>query len=364
MISLLLRRWWSIFAVVVTVAYAKEMKLLVSFNRRDVSKRVIVDISTSPTPLIDHLKDSLRGMFQIRGSFDIEVYEESTGHFVPTERIDMNEFVHNKGTRRILLVEHSDNDSDANEGIRRPEVLRISGRKHDLSKGLLLNNTILSVEATPFVLRVGELGQAEKGTGLTTWDGSVVLAKYFDFHPEWIRGKTVLEVGAGTGVVGTAAALMGAKLSVLTDLEYTLENLAHNVDINFKALAAVSSSSSGGGRNMSIDVTVGANSARCWRVQQDGTSWNSVCVKELDWFNSSTYCPDPSMFMSHNNSVCDNGRNILASWDIVVGADVVWLEQLIPGLVGTLAAVCSQSTTLYLSHQVRSSVATGTDLHR
>ena len=37
------------------------------------------------------------------------------------------------------------------------------------------------------------------GTGLTTWDGAVVLAKYLEKQAHLVQGKHVLETGAGTG---------------------------------------------------------------------------------------------------------------------------------------------------------------------
>lgn len=43
-----------------------------------------------------------------------------------------------------------------------------------------------------------------------------MLAKYLEIHPETVRNKSVLEVGAGTGVAGTAAALLGAREILLT----------------------------------------------------------------------------------------------------------------------------------------------------
>lgn len=41
-------------------------------------------------------------------------------------------------------------------------------------------------------------------------------------------------------------------------------------------------------------------------------------------------------------------------WDLVIGADVVWLEDLVPLLVGALSILCGPHTELLLSHQKRS----------
>ena len=39
-------------------------------------------------------------------------------------------------------------------------------------------------------------------------------------------------------------------------------------------------------------------------------------------------------------------------WDLVIGADVVWLEHLVPPLVQAIATCMSDLSTLYLAHQV------------
>jgi protein N-lysine methyltransferase METTL21D len=45
---------------------------------------------------------------------------------------------------------------------------------------------------------VGAVENSGQGTGHTTWDGAVVLAKYLEHsRGESLRGKTVLETGAG-----------------------------------------------------------------------------------------------------------------------------------------------------------------------
>jgi Lysine methyltransferase len=41
-------------------------------------------------------------------------------------------------------------------------------------------------------------------------------------------------------------------------------------------------------------------------------------------------------------------------WDVVIGADVVWLEELVPLLIRALTALCGPDTLLLLAHQKRS----------
>uniref|UniRef100_A0A1A8F1K9 Methyltransferase like 21D n=1 Tax=Nothobranchius korthausae TaxID=1143690 RepID=A0A1A8F1K9_9TELE len=75
--------------------------------------------------------------------------------------------------------------------------------------------------------------------GCVVWDAAIVLAKYLEtkqfYEPTsgvnvW-SGKTVVELGAGTGVVGLMAATLGAQVKV-TDLEDLLPLLKVNIQEN------------------------------------------------------------------------------------------------------------------------------------
>lgn len=43
-----------------------------------------------------------------------------------------------------------------------------------------------------------------------------MLAKYLETVPTFVKNKNVLELGAGTGLAGMAATLLGAKATLLT----------------------------------------------------------------------------------------------------------------------------------------------------
>lgn len=51
------------------------------------------------------------------------------------------------------------------------------------------------------------------------WAGGTVLARYILDHPQIVRGKRVVDLGAGSGVVGIAAMKAGAKDVMAVDID-------------------------------------------------------------------------------------------------------------------------------------------------
>jgi protein N-lysine methyltransferase METTL21D len=207
-----------------------------------------------------------------------------------------------------------------------PGVLALPGRKFPLD----FAGGGFTIRGKPVVVR--EVYNSGQGTGLTIWDGAVVLAKYLErlageeeegggsTSSASVAGKTVLELGAGTGVVGLAAAAAGASTVYLTDLAYALNNTAESVRANAGVLAGA-----------------------------------AVHTAELDWTR-----PALPPGLTHV--------------DLIVAADVVWVTELIAPLVRTLAVLCRGGggrrggekgtalpahappppTTVLLAHQTRS----------
>jgi predicted nicotinamide N-methyase len=71
--------------------------------------------------------------------------------------------------------------------------------------------------------------------GLKTWGSSLLLSKQLPKlrnHLAAIRPGRMLELGAGTGLVGICAAILWQADVVLTDLPEILPNLSRNIDLN------------------------------------------------------------------------------------------------------------------------------------
>eukprot|EP00746_Dinoflagellata_sp_MGD_P016019 gnl/MRDRNA2_/MRDRNA2_135927_c0_seq1.p1 gnl/MRDRNA2_/MRDRNA2_135927_c0~~gnl/MRDRNA2_/MRDRNA2_135927_c0_seq1.p1 ORF type:complete len:265 (+),score=53.85 gnl/MRDRNA2_/MRDRNA2_135927_c0_seq1:101-895(+) len=68
-------------------------------------------------------------------------------------------------------------------------------------------------------------------TGGMVWDSAIILAWWMVKHPEIVRKKRVVELGAGgCGVPGLVAAHLGARYVTMTDLPTMLPQLQRNIN--------------------------------------------------------------------------------------------------------------------------------------
>ncbi|CAJ1390707.1 unnamed protein product [Effrenium voratum] len=82
---------------------------------------------------------------------------------------------------------------------------------------------------------VANARSGEDSTGSVVWPSAYSMCAHLCAHPHLVRGKRVVELGAGTGLVGLVCAALGAEV-VLTDLPQGLQLLQKNVDRNAAAL--------------------------------------------------------------------------------------------------------------------------------
>lgn len=69
------------------------------------------------------------------------------------------------------------------------------------------------------------------------WDASIELSRYIQ-SCVLVRGKTVLELGAGMGLCGMVASLAGAERTVVTEKEPELQHLRESVKANVTSLVS------------------------------------------------------------------------------------------------------------------------------
>ncbi|KAG9477159.1 hypothetical protein GDO78_002521 [Eleutherodactylus coqui] len=111
-----------------------------------------------------------------------------------------------------------------------------------------------------------------------------------------LQGRSVIELGAGTGLVGIVAALLGAEVTV-TDRDMAMEFLKSNVHDN---------------------------------VPKDLE--HRVSVKPLNW---------------------GTGLQHFSHFDVILGADIIYLEETFQELLETLIHLSSEHTTILLSCRLR-----------
>ncbi|KAG1709283.1 hypothetical protein DVH05_019926 [Phytophthora capsici] len=246
---------------------------------------------------VERLVENQVGEDQMSTELKVEVYDQKQQQFVPLNEVSQ------LGDRRSRL---SVTLTNANTLFPDQTCLALPSRifGFDAAMGG-------KFEIGGRVVHIEEVGNSGKGTGLTTWDGSVVLAKYLEHkRREDIAGKRIVELGAGMGLVGISAALLGAKQVILSDLDYVVDNLAKNVAETIKLEASF-------GRSIKSDIS----------------------TRVLDWLSPPTN---------------------LGDIDFLLASDVVWVEELIPPLVATFDTLMRHSTAntrVLMSYQKRSIVS-------
>ncbi|XP_015688928.1 protein N-lysine methyltransferase METTL21A [Oryza brachyantha] len=154
-----------------------------------------------------------------------------------------------------------------------------------------------------------------KHLGTTVWDASMVFVKFLEknsrkgrFCPSKLKGKRVIELGAGCGLAGLGMALLGCDV-VTTDQVEVLPLLLRNAERN-----------------------------RSWISQSnsDSGTFGSITVAELDWGNK------------------EHIRAVDPPFDYIIGTDVVYSEHLLQPLMETIIALSGPKTKIMLGYEIRS----------
>ncbi|XP_056099074.1 EEF1A lysine methyltransferase 3-like [Rhinichthys klamathensis goyatoka] len=140
---------------------------------------------------------------------------------------------------------------------------------------------------------------ANLGVSASVWDSALHLCQLFEKESLDLSGKRIIELGAGTGLVGIVAARLGAHVTI-TDLPLALAQIESNVACN----APLSGWPSGAPAVFPL-------------------SWG----RDLDCFSS--------------------------GWEFVLGADIVYMPETFPLLVDTLVHLCKDGAVVLLASPMR-----------
>jgi predicted nicotinamide N-methyase len=116
-----------------------------------------------------------------------------------------------------------------------PEFVRTHTRP---ARPLLVPEVTLSVADDVVALwEALEAGDVDPGSDppfwAAPWPGGQALARYVLDHPEAVAGRTVLDLGAGSGLVAVAALMAGARAVVASDVDpYGRAAVTVNADAN------------------------------------------------------------------------------------------------------------------------------------
>ncbi|XP_030054161.1 EEF1A lysine methyltransferase 3 [Microcaecilia unicolor] len=146
-------------------------------------------------------------------------------------------------------------------------------------------------------LQIRQQYGARLGVAAPVWEAALNLCGYFEAQKMNFIGKKVIELGAGTGIVGILAVLLGGNVTI-TDLPQALKQIQENVWSNVP----------------------------CQHPAQP-----QVCA--LTWGQDQDNFP--------------------TDYDFILGADIVYLEETYPSLIRTLQHLCSSRSTIYLSSKMR-----------
>ncbi|NWH18047.1 MT21A methyltransferase, partial [Grus americana] len=151
------------------------------------------------------------------------------------------------------------------------------------------------------------------GVAAVVWDAAVVLSAYLEIGGIDLRDRSVIELGAGTGLLGIVATLLGK--GVFVCLFKAIYNHSARVTITDRAAALEF-----------LESNVQANLPSELRPR--------AVVKELTWGR-------------------DLGNFPPGAFDFVLGADIVYLEETFAELLQTLEHLCSEQTVILLSCRIR-----------
>lgn len=135
-------------------------------------------------------------------------------------------------------------DDAAREEIWDQAGARLSERSGRTAMGAMSRHFRIPSPAGSFELRIHEPTMLGDDLGLKTWRASCFLAKRLHSF-DLAKDGRVLELGAGTGLVGLAMAGLGADV-LLTDLPSIHANLARNIEANIEVVRQNHGSASSG----------------------------------------------------------------------------------------------------------------------
>jgi predicted nicotinamide N-methyase len=147
-------------------------------------------------------------------------------------------------------------------------------------------------------------------TGLRTWEAALHLGRFLCAHPDIVRGRHILELGAGTGYLSILCArhLEAAHVIASDGSDDVLYNLPDNLFLN--ELEHTSSATITSQEQVSVP-------------HESQATYGTVTLMDIKWGYA---------LLGTEEEKWNGGRPV----DVVLGADVTYDRSVIPSLVGTV----------------------------
>ena len=238
----------------------------------------------------------------------VEIYNEQINQFISLDdykdRNTLMFHIKNRNTssrKKLIRCQiHNAHSQDSNSNTK-----MIMGRYFPINDN--------SVDFANDKLYINEIhNNQSNGTGLNIWDGSMLLLRYIEKNPSIIKEKKILELGSGIGMIGIACSILGAKLVVMTDLEYTIANMKYNIQLNKSRLQA--------------------NNIQCHVC-----NWFHPCpITNFPFYNDNLNSMDGAAINDTDTSSSSTTRI-----DLILVADCIWVEELVQPFLSTLKLYCN-----------------------
>uniref|UniRef100_A0A3B4B6V5 Uncharacterized protein n=1 Tax=Periophthalmus magnuspinnatus TaxID=409849 RepID=A0A3B4B6V5_9GOBI len=165
-------------------------------------------------------------------------------------------------------------------------------------------------------LRIKQVFGANLGVAAPVWEAAIQLSNYLVERSVELKGRRVIELGAGTGLLGIFAARLG-QLSSIMSCFYKLYIFLPGAVVTLTDLPIALPP---------LQANVSANTPP--------GGWSTApTVLPLSWGKDHLTFP--------------------ADWDLVLGADLIYLPETFPLLVETLAHLCHSGTVVFFCSKMR-----------
>jgi len=189
------------------------------------------------------------------------------------------------------------------------------------------------------VLRIHQLETGD--VGVVVWDAALVLLFYLDKENQrqggvFLRGRTIVELGAGTGVISVSAATRGAFV-VSTDLHDLVDLMKQNKEENLQA------------------IETGHGKLECLALD-----WTRELPRELTrtlsaWSGGDGDDVGGNGVAAPIDTGVPSSVSLVTFPDMILISDCVYYESSVDALVKTLSALTGPRTLVLISIEDRTS---------